>query len=354
MHIQPTTWRPPASVAGAPGPSAAVAAPAGAAAAAVDAVAVDAAAAAVDADVPRLSEVPSDAAVAAASRPSVPPPKCEPLPPPPAPPPEKPAWEPLPPPPLPPPPLAKPPPECPAPPVPAPPPSGAPLRRMCAAEPVVATPGCAKQSAAVTPERPSAAVAASPELAQDRVSCRLLELARNIRRPRAYIGHSAFICFVLSRECRPFIWEGANRVDIVEAYDPWAFELCKRECIVDGVCICLEHVEGSDVAEMKPVSESHPLSRCAHFVAAARMDCGLPGPHPASLVGFYSGLGLAMWGTVVDGDCGVDVWCQMLGLPQTPSQRVALREEISDYLMARVDAPWMRGVMLARDQRCRP
>ena len=141
MHVQPTTWRPPASVAGAPGPSAAVAAPAGAAAAAVDAVAVDAAAAAVDADAPHLSEAPDDAAVAAASRPSVPPPKCEPLPPPPAPPPEKPAWEPLPPPPLPPPPLAKPPPECPAPPVPAPPPSGAPLRRMCAAEPVVATPG---------------------------------------------------------------------------------------------------------------------------------------------------------------------------------------------------------------------
>ena len=90
-----------------------------------------------------------------------------------------------------------------------------------------------------------------------------------------------------------------------------------------------------------------PFSRCAHFVAAARMDCGLPGPHPASLVGFYNGLGLAMLGTVVHGDCGVDVWCQMSGLPQTPSQRVALREEISDYLMARVDAPWMRGVMLA-------
>ena len=63
------------------------------------------------------------------------------------------------------------------------------------------------------------------------------------------------------------------------------------------------------------------------------------------LQGFYSSKGLAFLGTVMDGDCGIDVACQMLCLPQTFAQRVALREEISDYLLARVNKPWMQEVM---------
>ena len=49
----------------------------------------------------------------------------------------------------------------------------------------------------------------------------------------------------------------------------------------------------------------------------------------------------------MDGDCGIDVACQMLSLPQTPGQREALREEISDYLLARVEEPWMQDLMAA-------
>ena len=47
----------------------------------------------------------------------------------------------------------------------------------------------------------------------------------------------------------------------------------------------------------------------------------------------------------MDGDCGIDVACQMLSLPQTFSQRVLLREEISDYLLARLNTPWMQELM---------
>ena len=46
-----------------------------------------------------------------------------------------------------------------------------------------------------------------------------------------------------------------------------------------------------------------------------------------TIEGFYSTLGLALLGTVVDGDCGIDVACQMEGLPQTAEQRTLLREE---------------------------
>ena len=83
---------------------------------------------------------------------------------------------------------------------------------------------------------------------------------------------------------------------------------------------------------------------CTHFVAAVPMEgvCHEGGP---CLQGYYSSRGLAVLGTVMDGDCGIDVACQMLGLPQTPAQRAALREEISDYLLARVNKPWMQEVM---------
>lgn len=46
-----------------------------------------------------------------------------------------------------------------------------------------------------------------------------------------------------------------------------------------------------------------------------------------SFQAFYQRLGVILLGTVVDGDCGLDVCCQMLSLPQTFENRVALREE---------------------------
>ena len=47
----------------------------------------------------------------------------------------------------------------------------------------------------------------------------------------------------------------------------------------------------------------------------------------ASLEGFYMNIGIALLGTVVDGDCGIDALCQMAGLPQTLLQRTVVREE---------------------------
>ena len=83
---------------------------------------------------------------------------------------------------------------------------------------------------------------------------------------------------------------------------------------------------------------------CSHFVAAVRMD-GVSHAGGPGLQGYYNSIGVAILGTVMDGDCGIDVACQMLGLPQTPAQRAALREEISDYLLARLKTPWMQELM---------
>ena len=56
-----------------------------------------------------------------------------------------------------------------------------------------------------------------------------LALARQIRTPRNYVGYSAFILFALRFGVRPFMWEGANRVDIVHAFTPWQEERCQEE-----------------------------------------------------------------------------------------------------------------------------
>ena len=61
--------------------------------------------------------------------------------------------------------------------------------------------------------------------------------------------------------------------------------------------------------------------------------------------GYYSRRGVAALGTVMVGDCGIGVACQMLGLPQTLAQRAVLREEISDYLIARLKTHWMQELM---------
>ena len=39
---------------------------------------------------------------------------------------------------------------------------------------------------------------------------------------------------------------------------------------------------------------------------------------------FYARLGIVLLGTVMDGECGIDTACMMLGLPQTSANRNAL------------------------------
>ena len=185
---------------------------------------------------------------------------------------------------------------------------------------------------------------ASTQLAESRVLAKLLGLARDIRRPRVYVGYSFFLCFCLCRQRRAYFWEGEQRIDILEVYAPWALERCTAVCAVDGVCCCLAPADEGGEAAMMPVSETHPLDMCRHFLAAVRMAGGACSRGPG-LQGFYNNIGVAVLGTVMDGDCGIDVACQMLGLPQTIEQRAAVREEVSDYLLARVQKPWMQELM---------
>ena len=140
-------------------------------------------------------------------------------------------------------------------------------------------------AAAPRPAAPDAAVAAQAgaesaplaQLSHSRVLHKLLQLARDIRRPRAYIGYNALICFAPDRGCRPFVWEGESRTDLIATYAPWAAGRCTKECLVDAVACCMvPAVAGCGHAKMVAVSETHPLNRCNHFIAAVPMADGMP------------------------------------------------------------------------------
>ena len=80
-------------------------------------------------------------------------------------------------------------------------------------------------------------------------------------------------------------------------------------------------------AQLFPISETRPLSRCRHYVASARVE-GVADEVDASTTEFervYQGLGVVPLGTVIDGDCGLDVMTTMLSRPQTFEARKELR-----------------------------
>ena len=93
--------------------------------------------------------------------------------------------------------------------------------------------------------------------------------------------------------------------------------------------------------QMLPVSEQHPLNLCRHFVACRTMDVPLElGDHDA-IFAFYANMGIMLFETICDGDCGPDAACMMLGLPRTFHNRQELRTEVARYLFHRREMPWM-------------
>ena len=119
------------------------------------------------------------------------------------------------------------------------------------------------------------------------------------------------------------MWEGSARIDLIRGFVEWADELCTSEAACDDVCCC--RVEAGSFAQMLPVSEDHPIAECNHYVAGVALGANIP-QSEAHLEGFYCNLGIALIGAVMDGDCGIDTMCQMVGLPLTFEQRVAIRQ----------------------------
>ena len=181
-------------------------------------------------------------------------------------------------------------------------------------------------------------------LAKHKVHAALLKLAREIRRPRSYVGYSSFVLMGLMSKLEVVVWEGESCFSLLEVYAPWALEHCERVSPVAAIpCSFVQQEAG--YAKCVPISDAHPLALTSHFVGGTTIpivDHSLENP---SIEEFYAARGMGIICTKCDGDCGLDVMTLMLGRQRSPQVREKLREEISDYLMERIDEPWMHELM---------
>ena len=157
----------------------------------------------------------------------------------------------------------------------------------------------------------------------------------------------------LLKNIRPHAWEGANRIDLVREYAPWILEdgeRCQTVPPVDAV-LCAIGVAGPGKAMLHPVSEDFPVDKCNHWVGACESKTPIGATvADSSLQAYYNQFGVIVLGTVIDGHCGPDVGCKMLGWPQTSLNRSRLREEASDYLCERAREPWLQQFLVSTQE----
>ena len=179
---------------------------------------------------------------------------------------------------------------------------------------------------------------ASAVAALHKVEAQLLRLAREIRRPHAYVGYSAFILFGLKKKVQPCVWEGTCHVDLLKVYAPWASELCPVQLHITAIP-CALVAQPSGAAELAPICKQFPLHTTRHFVAGIGME---EVEVTGDAYGFdilYASLGIAILICVLDGDCALDVMTMMLGLAPSFEVRKGLRIALSDYLLERIGDP---------------
>ena len=168
-----------------------------------------------------------------------------------------------------------------------------------------------------------------PCVAERDILDKLLKLSLEIGADEQYVGHSFFVLLALQRNCRPYIWEGSDRIDVVATYVPWADERCTQRCVIDAVSVCMVPSDHGP-AQMKRVSETHPLTMCKHWVAGMV----LPQPNPIhdtdteDIEAFYlQRHGMCLIRTVTNGDCGLDVACHMLSMESNKHNFKTLRQD---------------------------
>ena len=122
----------------------------------------------------------------------------------------------------------------------------------------------------------------------------ILAVARHLRRPCAYVGYSAFLALALLKRVRVFCWEGANRVDIVAVFAPWALTFCAASSVADCIACMYEVCPFTGEASCHHISEEVPLRRCNHYVAAMPTGLIFECSDHGTIEEFYIGLGVAV------------------------------------------------------------
>ena len=185
----------------------------------------------------------------------------------------------------------------------------------------------------------------------------ILALAREIRKPRSWLGYIAFILFGLLKQCRPQMWDGNSIFCLLEQHAPWALKRCTRQCAYAAIaCGFIPNPDGGH-ASMMQICDALPLTKLSHYVAGISIPSGPSSElvpelklEESEFASFYRALGVHYWLTISDGDCGIDVMCMILGLERNIEQRTQLREELSDYLIERMDELWMIDILASSQE----
>ena len=134
------------------------------------------------------------------------------------------------------------------------------------------------------------------------------------------------------------MWEGSNRVDILNVLLPpcasWASEGMSASVEADVAC-CTAVPSNNGPPTFALVSAEHPLSLATHYVAVVHIGF-LDDSDATSLEGYYASLGQQVIPIVADGDCGIDAMLKIVGELSTPLARKQLREELADFMVARI------------------
>ena len=103
--------------------------------------------------------------------------------------------------------------------------------------------------------------------------------------------------------------------------------MCSAAVAADAVA-CAPIAEDGQLTGWARIDDDNPLRMCRHWVAAAHIGAPVHQDCASEIVRFYGEMGYAILGTVADGDCGIDVLCQMVGEADTAQSRSKLREEL--------------------------
>ena len=182
----------------------------------------------------------------------------------------------------------------------------------------------------------------------------IVSLAAQIRAKKQSVGYAALAVFAILKRCRPFIWEGATRIDIVKEFAPLHTEWCHTECVVDGVW-CFMEPRDAGHAVPKPVSKHFPLGKCQHFLACIpivgfKAFEGFEATCSTEADEYYRGLGKTILGTVCDGDCGPDLMLSMLSMPSNDATRQILRDDIADWILQVAEKDWFWDILIATQE----
>lgn len=204
-------------------------------------------------------------------------------------------------------------------------------------------------------EMPVTAVAEEPrgsarlvQTAEATILQRVMSLSAEIRSPRGWVGYSGFACFAMRFKCRPIIWEGPVKIDVVSDFSIPLDALCECDCAVEAVRCCLISSNDGHI-DIKPVSEHHSLDECRHYMAACETPnaCAGIADAQANVHEYYDHFNRVLLSTTCDGDSALDVMARMIGRESTYLSRCVLRDEIADWILQVGSKEWFWDVLMA-------